>query len=121
VHDSVAAEDHGGEAACDDREKEGGGDGILHRRGPGLMLKEMKATAGYHFQQGLRESMLMEKWRQSAGTFAGSSQLVESARLVSCVIVGQARWPSVPFCMVAGRSSAPAPPLPGLILPRLLE
>ena len=25
------------------------------------MLKEMKATAGYHFQQGLRESMLMEK------------------------------------------------------------
>jgi hypothetical protein len=25
------------------------------------MLKGMKATAGYHFQQGLRESMLMEK------------------------------------------------------------
>jgi hypothetical protein len=37
VHDSVAAEDYGGEAACDDREKEGGGDGILHRRGPGTV------------------------------------------------------------------------------------
>jgi hypothetical protein len=38
VHDSVAAEDHGGEAACDDREKEGGGDGILHRRSPGTVV-----------------------------------------------------------------------------------
>jgi hypothetical protein len=85
------------------------------------MLKGMKATAGYHFQQGLRESMLREKAAAIGWNFRRVHQLVESARLVSCVIVGQARWPSVPFCMVAGRSSAPAPPLPGLILPRLLE
>jgi len=34
VHDSVATEDHRGEAACDDREKKAGCDGVLHREGP---------------------------------------------------------------------------------------
>jgi hypothetical protein len=33
--DPVAAKDHRGEAARDDCEKEGSGDGILHRRSPG--------------------------------------------------------------------------------------
>jgi hypothetical protein len=37
TRNSVAAEYDRREAACDDREEEGGGDGILHRRGPGTV------------------------------------------------------------------------------------
>ena len=38
TRNSVAAEYDRREAACDDREKEGGGDGILHRRSPGKVV-----------------------------------------------------------------------------------
>src|SRR6516162_8298075 len=41
VGDLVAAEDHGGEASCDDREKEGGSDGIFHRRSPGTVFSDL--------------------------------------------------------------------------------
>ena len=34
TRNSVAAEDHRGEAACDDREKKAGCDSVLHREGP---------------------------------------------------------------------------------------
>ena len=35
--DLVATENQRGEAACDDREKEGSSDGVLHRRSPGAV------------------------------------------------------------------------------------
>jgi hypothetical protein len=34
MRNSVANKDHRGEAACDDREKNAGCDGVLHREGP---------------------------------------------------------------------------------------
>jgi hypothetical protein len=50
VGDSIAAKDHHGEAARDDREKEGSGDGILHRRslgtaGPGASIENEAGPA----------------------------------------------------------------------------
>jgi hypothetical protein len=66
----------------------------------------MKATAGYHFQQGLRESMLREKAAAIGWNFRRVHQLVESARLVSCVIVGQARCPAF---LLHGRGSVVSP------------